>query len=297
MALRNGLLNGNSHTFPHDPSASNARFSDIPPAIDIQVAGADTDEAVELSLEELPDDSTELCTLLESERAPKNTWMVIALAYAKQDRIDHAVEILNRALQSGPLSKGNPKEKLGLLSCVCWLHLLKSREAPRVVPEGQLVSEAKTKDAFLQLSTGVLNEASRIHPSFSPLFLTRGVLYLLRASLFPPSKAVGPGNVENSERMETLRNALKSFDDASRASNGRNIMAVFGRARTQYCLGQYDLALKGYQEVLVKMPGLTDPDPRLGIGCCLWQLNFKEEAKAAWMRALELVSPSIGHSH
>jgi RNA polymerase-associated protein CTR9 len=291
MAVRNGFPNGHNHTFSPEPLLTNEKFSDIPPAIDIQVSGADVEEAVELSLEELPDDPTELCTLLENEKAPKNTWMIIALAYAKQNRIDHAVDILNRATQSGILSKGNPKEKLGLLMCVCWLHLVKSREAPRVPPEGQLVSEAKTKDTYLQMCTSVMNEATRINPAFTPLLLTRGVLLILRASLFPPSKAAGPGNVENSERVETLRQALKCFEDAARMSNGRNMMAVLGRARTYYCLGRYDEALKGYQEVLVKTPGLTEPDPRIGIGCCLWQLDFKEEAKAAWDRALELVSP------
>lgn len=55
-------------------------------------------------------------------------------------------------------------------------------------------------------------------------------------------------------------------------------------------LGRYAEALEGYQRALVKMPGLTDPDPRIGIGCCLWQLGFKDQAKVAWERALALVS-------
>ena len=66
-------------------------------------------------------------------------------------------------------------------------------------------------------------------------------------------------------------------------------MAHLGLARAQYSLGNYAEALLIYQTVLTRMPGLTDPDPRIGIGCCLWQLGFKDRAKDAWERALSLV--------
>ena len=279
--ITNGYAKSHASTF-------DLRFSDIPSAIDIPVSGLDADEAVEVNLEELLDDPTELCTLLENENAPKGYWMTISLAYAKQRKVDHAIEILNKGLAS--LSRGGPKEKIGLLSCLCWLQLRKSREAPRVVQDGYLVSEARTKDFYLQLATAALNEASRINPSFPPLFLARGVLYLLRASLQPPSKPVVPGSADHSERVETLRQALKCFEDASRVSGGRNMMAILGKARAQFSLGKHAEALEGYQEVLMKMPHMADPDPRIGIGCCLWQLGFRDEARDSWDRALDLVS-------
>ncbi len=59
-------------------------FSDIPSAIDIPVQGDQEDEAVEIDLEDLLDDPTELCTLFENEHAAKTYWMTVALAYAKQ---------------------------------------------------------------------------------------------------------------------------------------------------------------------------------------------------------------------
>ena len=288
-SLTNGYTNGHSHAaFPSPAKISKKRFSDIPSAIDIPVSEADADdEAVEVDLEQLLDDPTELCTLLDNENASKTLWMTISLAYARQHMIDHAIEILHKGLVT--LSRGPPKEKIGLLSLQCWLYLWKSREAPRVTPEGELVSEAKTKDFYLQAATGALNEASRVNPSFPPLFLARGVLSLLRASLQPPSKSLAPGSVEQSERAETLRQALKCFDDASRVSGGRNMMALLGKGRTLFSLGRYADALDCYQEVLSKMPDLQDPDPRIGIGCCLWQLSHLDEAKEAWDRALELV--------
>lgn len=282
----NGYANGGSRNLPEDPSVVEARFSDIPSQIDIPVSGLDAEEAVEVNLEELLDDPTELCTLLEQEGVGKHYWMVIALAYAKQAKVDHATEILSKGL--GTLNRGNPKEKLGPLSLTCWLYLWKSREAPRVVPDGQPAGETRLKDYYLQAATGSLNEASRINPAFPPLFLARGVLYLLRASLQPPSKAAAPGAPDLSDRVETLRQSIKCFEDALRVSAGRNMMAVLGRARACFSLGKYAEALDGYQEVLIKVPNLQDPDPRIGVGCCLWQLGHKDEAREAWERALEL---------
>jgi RNA polymerase-associated protein CTR9 len=225
-----------------------------------------------------------LCTLLENEGAARTYWMTVSLAYAKQKKVDHAIEML---IKGGQAMRGGQKEKLSMLSCLCWMYLWKSREAPRIPPEGGLVSEAKTKEYYLQLSTSTLNEALRINPAFPPLFLARGVLQLLKASLQPPSKSAVPGAIDP-EKSEILRASLKSFEDAIRVSQGRNMMAVLGKSRALFSLGKYAEALEGYQEALHKMPDLIDPDPRIGIGCCFWQLGFKDDAKTAWERALEI---------
>jgi len=289
----NGYTNGANRQLPTEPATAEKRFSDIPSALDIQVSGGDETEAVEISLEELLDDPTELCTLLENENAEKRVWMIIALAYARQEKVDLAIDILHKGLNS--LSRGSPKEKLGPLGLLCWMFLGKSRQAPRVPPEGQPASEAKTKDNWLQAATAILNEASRINPAFPPLYLARGVLYLLRASLQPPAKPVAPGSIDYSERIESLRQALKCFEDAARVSSGRNMMAVMGSARAHFSMGKYAEALKEYQEILSKMPHLQDPDPRIGVGCCLWQLGYRDEARESWERALDLVSTSANH--
>ncbi|GAB1320128.1 protein required for normal CLN1 and CLN2 G1 cyclin expression [Madurella fahalii] len=268
----NGALNG---------VPKSKRFSDIPSTIDIPVQDQD-DEAVEIDLEELADDPTELCTLFEMEHAARTYWMTVALAYAKQKKIDFAIEMLIRGANA---MQANQREKLSIITCLCWMYLWKSREAPRVAPEGSLVSEAKTKEYYLQLATQSLNDASRINPAFPPLFLARGVLILLRASLQAPSKA--PGAVD-SHKSEQLRNALKSFEEAIRVSQGKNMLAVMGKARALFSLGRYAESLAAYQDVLSKMPDLVDPDPRIGIGCCFWQLGYKDDAKIAWERCLEI---------
>jgi len=286
--LLNGFPNGSARHLPNDPSLTIQRFSDIPGALDIQVSGGDAGEAVEISLEELLDDPTELCTLLENEKAEKRVWMIIALAYARQKKIDLAVDILHKGLESLSTNDQYSKEKLGPLSILCWIYLAKSRRAPRVPPEGSTGFEVQTKEFWLQAATGILNEAGRISPSYPPLYLARGVLYLLRSSLLPPAKPVAPGSIDHSERVESLRQAQQCFENSAKAASGRNMMALMGLARAQYSMGRHPDALAGYQEVLLKMPHFQDPDPRIGIGCCLWQLDYKTEAREAWERALEL---------
>lgn len=280
--MRNGHSNGGANGDMVFAPVSK-RFSDIPSAIDIPVRGDQEDEAVELELEDLVDDPTELCTLFENERAARTYWMTVSLAYAKQGKIDHAIEMLNRG--GNAMQDNNPKEKLSIITCLCWMYLWKSREAPRVAPEGAL--ESKTKDYYLQLATSSLNEASRINPAFPPLFLARGVLQLLKASLQPPSKTPSAGHVDQ-DKADLLKSALKAFDQASKVSQGKNMLALLGRARALFGLGNYKDSLEMYQSVLKKMPDLVDPDPRIGIGCCFWQLRHKDDAKQAWERALEI---------
>ncbi|OBT53000.1 hypothetical protein VE04_07826 [Pseudogymnoascus sp. 24MN13] len=270
-AFANGSTNGLSTIGPRDLPDSIAtrsvlRFSDVPSSLDIPVHGMDGDDerAVgQLDLEDLLDDPTELCTLLENERVSRNFWMTVSLAYAKQKKIDTAIEMIRKGLAA---VAGGPKEKLSMLTCLCWLYLWKSREAPRVAPEGQMVSEAKTKEFYLQLSTTALNDATRINPSFPPLFMARAAVEAPAAGTSEP------------EKLDILRHALKSFDDAIRVSQGRNMLAVLGKCRVQFSLGKYAEALEGYQLALSRMPELTDPDPRIGIGAAL---EVNENSKIA----------------
>lgn len=150
-------------------------------------------------------------------------------------------------------------------------------------------SGIRIKDHYIQAATSTLNEASRISPTYPPLFLARGVLYLIRAS--QPSKAV-TAQRQLAERTDMLQQAAKCFEDALRSSSGRNVMALMGKARALFSLGKFAEALLNYQTALEYSPDLYEPDPRIGIGCCLWQLGHKEDAHTAWQRALEVNSSS-----
>jgi len=130
MAHTNGV---NGHALSPEPASAYQRFKDIPSAMDIPVSsGAGEEEAVEVDLEDLMDDPTELCTLLENENVARNYWMTIAMAYAKQQKLDRAKDIVARAL--GALSSAKQEDRLTLLACLCWFNLWQCRDAPRLRP-------------------------------------------------------------------------------------------------------------------------------------------------------------------
>ncbi|KAH8633080.1 Tetratricopeptide repeat protein 1 [Alternaria alternata] len=235
-------VNGAGSMFPPP------RYSDVPSSITISVAddeGGQLDVEIPLD-EQIQDDPTELCDILEAEKSATPTWVQVAVAYAKRKRIETAIDVLKQATQVFNRARG--EDRVSILNGLCWLYLLKCREAPRVRPR---------------------------KPS-----------YHVHASLQGPATAAG--STVSPERMETLKQAAKCFEDALRASNGRNLMAKMGKARVHYSMGKWADALKGYQNILESSPDLLDPDPRIGIGCCFWQLGHKDEAANAWQRSLEL---------
>lgn len=290
-SLLNGHANGINGASKDVPRG---RFAEIPPSLELPIYGEE-EEAVELNLEDLSDDPTELCTLLEGEGLSKHFWLVVALAYAKQGKLSIAIEVLNRGHHM--YQQGQAEDKLALLSALTWMYLQMARVAPHRTDDSALAAQILSQDShmddsnrsehYLQLATETINEATRISPSYPPLLLARGVLLLLRAH------RTSGRSLHPEERTEVLRSALKQFDDALRASAGRSVLAFVGKARVLFLLGKYSDAYSVYQDILQRAPYMDDPDPRIGIGCCLWQLGHREEAKAAWERALEVNPTSV----
>lgn len=286
-AAPNGLTNGHTNGLEAERYT---RFGDIPAVIDIPVRGEDGDEAVNLDLTELQDETDELCDLLGNENAAKNYWITIALAYVKDKKIDIAIDMIKRGLQA--FERGKTEDRLGLLTCLVWLQLWRSRHTRRTKPDSD-AEDQRNKDNFLQDATATLNDAMRLSPSYPPLSLARGVLGLLKASLLTGQ----PGGRAGGDRSKQLGDAAKAFDETLRHSNNKNIMALLGKARATYTMGRYAEALQMYQDALARAPDMTDPDPRIGLGCCLWALGHKDHAHAAWDRALELnPNSSIAHT-
>lgn len=136
------------------------RFSHIEPAIDIPFYEGGAEQTVEINLVDLLDDPTELCTLLENENVEARYWMTIALAYAKQRKMDHGIEILRKAL--GALGSGKNVERLSILSCLCWMYLWKCREAPRVrIGTAEHCMPGSASAALLMRFTSLLANLSR----------------------------------------------------------------------------------------------------------------------------------------
>ncbi|KAF2159878.1 hypothetical protein M409DRAFT_70765 [Zasmidium cellare ATCC 36951] len=261
-AVANGHTNGINGHSSHGPYE---RFADVPDIIDVPFEN----DLVNIDTTQEIDDIEELCDLLKNEHVECKYWVTIALAYVKQGHAANAIDILKRAAEV--MRQASSPDRLSILLCLAWIYVYQSRRSPR--PKAQ---DEQNKDEWLTAATTILNDASKINPAYPPLYLARGTVSLLRAALKPQ------------ERSELLRQASKCFDDAYRASNGKNILAILGKARVQFSWGKYADAYQLYQQVLERAPDMVDPDPRIGIGACLWQLGHKEHAKEAWERALQL---------
>ncbi|KAK9241421.1 hypothetical protein V1525DRAFT_393100 [Lipomyces kononenkoae] len=238
----------------------------------IDIPLRDDQEVVTLNLDtDLPDDPTELCDLLENEEAGRQFWLAIGTAYSKLGKIEEAIEVIMRGLKAQSVIRGSESERTPFHACLAWLYLKQSREAPRhALSQSVAASKEKTKDVYQQLATQELNTSMKMFPSWPINLLARGVWTLLRSTT-----------------AESLDAASKSFDETIKQVADSNLMAFLGRARILYAKENYKGALKLYQQVLAAQADMQ-PDPRIGIGMCYWKLGYKDEARLAWERSLEL---------
>jgi RNA polymerase-associated protein CTR9 len=145
------------------------------------------------------------------------------------------------------------------------------------VESGFSEPDGKYREKYLDQATTVLNLANRVDQSWAPNMLARGVHTLMQANL----------SNNAADRSQRLDYAYKCFDDMLRASRGKNMYALMGKAKVTYARKRYAQALQMYQDVLRMKPNM-EPDPRIGIGLCLWHLGHREAAHKAWERALSL---------
>ncbi|KAG4301968.1 hypothetical protein PCK1_001944 [Pneumocystis canis] len=260
-------LNNNERTLIHNET----KMSKQQQQRIIEVPLKEQGQLVEIDCSTLPEDAGELCEILECESASKEFWIQFSYEYRRQGYINQAIDILTRGLKAN-MSR---ESKLPLYSMLATLYLEKARHAPQTITQESLRLEVQTKDYYHQKVTQALNEANRTDFSFLPNIITRAVWNIMRSS---SDKAL-------------IDQAGKYFDSLLKADPG-NLFAMLGKARVLFSRKNYIGALKLYQTILSSKPDFN-PDPRIGIGLCFWELNMKLDAKVAWERSLELDEKNI----
>lgn len=166
------------------------------------------------------------------------------------------------------------------------LYMHKSRSAPKAGPGGilsqcsisRIVSpNEQTKESLQQQAVSVINEAARINPTSILTLLNTGIQRLA---------TVG--------QDKTITDQILRLFDEILKQNPNNLIAILAKARIHYSRNQFAVALRLYQKALMTRPDMQ-PDPRIGIGQCFWQLKMKTDARAAWERSLELVHLPQNH--
>jgi RNA polymerase-associated protein CTR9 len=179
---------------------------------------------------------------------------------------------------------------------------------PRIYVGHDKLTNEKPKDEYYKEATACINDSGRaLGASESDggalTYLTRGEVQDC-CSLLDQLMWRNPVGVHYLA-IRNMDEALRAFDSvlALKPTNLvallgkvrslllyllRSLRDVFIKARIFYARRQFHPALKLFQEVLRLNPN-CQPDPRIGIGLCLWALDHKGKAKAAWKRSLEVV--------
>ncbi|RXK39956.1 RNA polymerase-associated protein CTR9 [Tremella mesenterica] len=235
----------------------------------------------DLDLDTLGDDEVAdvIPDLLADYSAECRDWTLIAGEHWRRSRWSRAEDLLQKGIHFFTGGVGRPTDHMALVNLhamLAHLHLALSRTAPKVsLPHAKydkLPSNVKVKEDHFTEAAANLNKAdqalmaSGAGPDDEPIAVPMGkiILYLARGQ---------PGTAQ--PMVERL---------LRRQPN--NLVALTAHARLQFARRAHEQALQTYQKLLSLDPEMR-PDPRIGIGLCLWMLGDKQKARLAWERALQ----------
>ncbi|TFK54552.1 RNA polymerase II-associated protein [Heliocybe sulcata] len=254
-------MNGHARS-PSPPGATRS--------IDIEIG---TQEIITIELDNLDPNPSDIMDLLKEGQCKVWVWTRLASEYWRRGYLDAAERIGQAAVESFS-NNGATASLPPVYSLLANIQIARARNAPKVIlPNARQddMSKEKPKEDYYREAAQMLNSSERAvtesGEGFDPTlaFLTRGIQQL----------------------------ATRSLDDALRTFEGvlvqkpTNVVALLGKARILYARRQFPQALKLFQQVLQLNPRCL-PDPRIGIGLCLWAMNHQEKARAAWQRSVDL---------
>ncbi|KAG9042943.1 hypothetical protein FS842_001965, partial [Serendipita sp. 407] len=227
-------------------------------------------EVVTIDLDSLDQSTDDVIAVLQDARCRVLIWTQLASEYWRRGWLESAQKITNAAVEFFKLERD--RESLApVYLLLANIQIDSSRAAPKMKLESaqlDVLGNALLKDVYLSEATALMNHAGAFQSSADLSFLTRGIHQLARHS--------------------TINEALSTFQDILQVKP-TNVVALHGKARILYMQRKYRDSLQIYQRILRLSPQAR-PDPRIGIGLCLWQLGEKQKAKKAWERCLELDS-------
>ncbi|KAI8911998.1 hypothetical protein DFJ77DRAFT_512018 [Powellomyces hirtus] len=226
----------------------------IPRTATIDIPIGQIGEVLEVSRQDLGENEVFVFNILNEEAVPLWVYLDIALEYWKQGLERQFEEAIRSGLRRAKKAP-DPSEKrhhvllLNLLASF-FIEKLKLNAESGIAPDASHAAELE--------ATALLNEA---------LAMASTDVYTIVASA-------------------NIRIARREYDEASRAFEGalhhgpNCIPALLGQARF------YRKALEMYQKVLRLKPDIQ-PDVRVPIGICYYQLGAPTQARKAFSRALE----------
>ena len=220
------------------------------------------DEVIELDLENLPV-LEEVLQILQSESAPLNVWIQLALAYYKQKKEREFVKLLESSRTDASLKyKDYERDQMKALDTLAAYYVTKA-------------NKEKNRDKKREL------------------FTSATVLYTNadKIVMYDPNHLVGRAHFCLAE-AEKVDQADAQFTFVLN-QYPNNIPSLLGKACISFNRKDYKTALTFYRKCLRVNPNCP-ANVRLGIGHCFYKLNQMEKAKLAFERALQLDSQCVG---
>ncbi|KAF5322225.1 hypothetical protein D9619_001333 [Psilocybe cf. subviscida] len=258
-------------------------------SVDIELGGQ---EVITIDLDNLDPNPDDVLDLLREGNCNVHVWTRLAGEYWRRGYLQAAERIATTAIESFQAS-GSTASLPPIYSLLANLEIANARKAPKLIlrdaREDNMTSE-KSKEEHYTAAAQHLNTGERAAAeagegvSGTLAFLTRG-----EYDCFDQLLHSHPFTGIHQLATRSMDDAMRSFDGVL-AERPTNLVALLGKARILYARRNYRDALRLFQDVLRYNPNCT-PDPRIGIGLCLWAMDHKDNAVAAWQRSLE-VNPS-----
>ncbi|KAJ6219345.1 hypothetical protein RDWZM_005157 [Blomia tropicalis] len=208
-------------------------------------------------------DSREVLQILQSETAPLNVWIQLALAYYKQKKEDEFVQILECSRTDASLRyKDYERDQMKALDTLAAYYVAKA-------------NKEKNRDRKRELYT----QATVLYTNADKIVM------------YDPNHLVGRAHFCLSE-ADKIDQADAQFTFVLN-QYPNNIPSLLGKACINFNKKDYKTALTFYRKCLRVNPECP-ANVRLGIGQCFYKLNQMEKAKLAFERALALDPQCVG---
>ncbi|XP_077994649.1 RNA polymerase-associated protein CTR9 homolog [Glandiceps talaboti] len=228
----------------------------------VEIPLRDTDEVIELDLDQLPE-GDEVLNILKQENAPLHIWITLALEYYKQGTADDFVKILEASQTDANLEyKDHEKDQMTALDTLAAYYVQQARKE-------------KNKDGKKELFT----QATLLYTMADKIIMYDQNHLLGRACfcLFEGDK---------------LDQADAQFNFVLNQSPN-NIPSLLGKACISFNKKDYRGALAYYKKALRTNPNCPAA-VRLGMGHCFVKLGKQDKARLAFERALHLDTMCVG---
>ncbi|XP_053545483.1 RNA polymerase-associated protein CTR9 homolog [Bombina bombina] len=228
----------------------------------IDVPLRDSDEVIELYFDQLPE-ADEVISIFKQEHTQLHIWIVLALEYYKQGKIENFVKLLEAARVHGNLDYQNYKKDQ--MACLDTL-------AAFYVQQARTEKNTGNKKKLINLATLLYSMGDKIIMYDQNHLLGRACFCLLQGGMVDQADA----------QFHFVLN-----------QSPNNIPALLGKACISFNKKDYRGSLACYKKALRTNPGCP-VDVWMGTGFCFAKLNKPEKACLAFRRALKLNTQCVG---